>query len=169
MLQTVTSTVLVHRERALVRLGVGRLERIPELHARREALPGVVRLHPPPPALERALGAVVDVVEMVVDKLDALVEARLVVPVQVGQVDFQPPQTPRAERLRLSEEEQPAAEVVADVAQVRRDGICAPTEVDVMREVDGVAKELEKSFSFSKRRQRKKGGRLQHEQSRPCS
>ena len=115
------------------------------------------------------LGRQEDVVEVVVHELHALVEARLVVPVQVREVDLQPAQPALAEHLRLVEQEQPATQVVADVVQMRRDGVRPAAEVDVVREVDGIAKELDKSFSSSKRRQRKKGGRLRHGQSRPCS
>ena len=75
-------------------------------------------------------------------KLHALVETRLVVPVQVREVDLDPPQAALAERLRLVEQERVTAKVVTDVAQVGRDRVRAATSVEVVRQVGSLAQEL---------------------------
>jgi hypothetical protein len=45
------------------------------------------------------LRTVVDVVQVLVDKLHPLVESRLIIPIQVGQVDLKPSQTTLAQWL----------------------------------------------------------------------
>ena len=75
-------------------------------------------------------------------ELHALVETRLVVPVQVREVDLDPPQAALAERLRLVEQERVTAKVVTDVAQVGKGRVCAAPEVEVVRQVKGITQEL---------------------------
>ena len=65
-------------------------QRVLHLDACREALPRVVRLSPSASALERPLCTVVDVFEVAVHDLHALVKTRLVEAIQVGKVDLQP-------------------------------------------------------------------------------
>ena len=132
----------MHRKRTLVRVRVAALDGRVHLHARRETLPGVVGLLPPAAAIERVCGTVEDVVEVLVDEDDTLVEASLVVTVQVGQVDLQPSETTFAERLALRELEETTTQIVIEMVQVGRNGVCASTEIDVVGQVYGVTKEL---------------------------
>ena len=81
---------------------------------------------------------------MILCILHTLVKASLVKPVQPGQMDLQPPQAGLAERLRLSEGQEPATEVIADVVQVRWNRVCPTTEIDVVWEVEGIIEILQK-------------------------
>ena len=114
--QAVARSILAHRQRTHVLLQDGGRQGIWDLDAHRQTLPRVVCLGPPPPALHRPLRAVVDFLEVVVHELHGLVEAHLVVPVQVRKADLDPPQAALAERLRLVEQEGATAKVITDVA-----------------------------------------------------
>ena len=56
-----------------------------------------------------------------------------------------------AERLALGEEQQPAREVVAEVLQVRPDGVRAPAKVEVVRKVEGLAHEIARDVELEAR------------------
>ena len=79
---------------------------------------------------------------MLVYPLHALLKRAFIEPVQIRVMDLEPPEPGLAEGLELAELEQPAGEVVADVVEVRRDGVRAPAEVDVVWLVECVAEEL---------------------------
>ena len=79
---------------------------------------------------------------MIVSELSSLVKASLVESVKIGQMDLQPPQTLFSKGLGLREFEQSATEIVAHVVQMRRNGVSAPSEVEVVGEVNGISKEL---------------------------
>ena len=81
-------------------------------------------------------------------ELHALVETRLVVPVQVREVVLDPPQPALAERLRLVEQERVTAKVVTDVAQVGRGRVRAATEVEVVWQTKGITQELRTNQCF---------------------
>src|SRR4051794_18013524 len=91
---------------------------------------------------QRLLRAVVNVLQMLVHILNALVKVGLVEPVQIGQVDLEPAQATLAEGPGFGKLEQATTEIVADVVEMRGDGVRPPTEVEIVREVDGVAQEL---------------------------
>ena len=126
VLQPVTRPVLVYRRRALIRLRYRRHQCILHLDARREAPPRVVRLCSPALGLKRYLCAVTDVFEVVVHELHAFVEAGLVEPVQVGQVNLQPPQGAFAEKLCFVEDKQATTEIITEVRRCR---VCTDAEV----------------------------------------
>ena len=62
-------------------------------------------------------------------ELHVFVEAGLVEPVQVGQVNLQPPQGAFAEKFCFVGDEQATAEIIADVTEVRRCRVCTDAEV----------------------------------------
>ena len=142
MLQPITSTILMNREVRLVFQRIGRLQRVSEFDTRSETLPGIVGLGPPALSVEGLFGTVVYLGEMLVDESDSVVEAGLVEPVQVGQVDLEPSETAFAERFRFCELEQATGEIVADVVQMGRKGVGTSTEIDVVGEVEGISEEL---------------------------
>ena len=53
-------------------------------------------------------------------------------------MNLKPSQTSLAQRLGLPEREQTAAEIIAKMVQVRRDGVCAATEVKVVRQIQSI-------------------------------
>ena len=142
MLQSITSTILMNGQVRLVFQRIGRLQRVSEFDARGETLPRIVGLGPPALSVEGLFGTVVHIGEVLVDESDSVVEAGLVEPVQVGQVDLEPSETAFAERFCFGEFEQATREVVADVVQMGREGVGAATEIDVVGEVEGVSEEL---------------------------
>lgn len=88
------------------------------------------------------LSAVIDLLQMVVHPGDTLVEAGLVVTVQVGQMDLQPAQSTLAQRLSLGKLQQPSTQIIANMVQIGRDGVSTSTEIDVVREIQGITNEL---------------------------
>ncbi len=89
------------------------------------------------------VGTVVNVVDVVVNKLHSLFEGALVVTVQVGAVNFEPPQTCLSKRPRFTEFQQSTAKIITDVVQMWRDGVCTTSEVKIMGHIDGVTQELD--------------------------
>ena len=79
---------------------------------------------------------------MVLHKLHTLVEAAFVKPVQVGQMDFEPAQSGSTQRLLIRKLEKTSTQVVANVVKMWRNGVGSPSEVDIVREVELVGKEL---------------------------
>jgi len=88
------------------------------------------------------LCALIDLRQVVLNKLYPLIEATLVKPAQVGHVDLQPPQAPFTERLGLGKEEESTRKIITNVVQVWRDWVCSTTEVHVVGEVEGISQEL---------------------------
>ena len=82
---------------------------------------------------------------MVLHKLHTLVEAAFVKPVQVGQMDLEPAQSGSTQRLLIRKLEKTSTQVVADVIKMWWNGVGSPSEVDIVREVELVGKELLKS------------------------
>lgn len=74
--------------------------------------------------------------------MNTLVEVSLVETVQVGKMDLHPPQTTLSERLGFLKEKQATRQVVTDVVQMRRERVGAASEIEVVREVDGLVEEL---------------------------
>ena len=68
----------MYREVRHIRLPQPRPDGLRELHAGSQALERILRLHPPPPALHRVGGRVLDVRHVAVNKVDAAVEWELV-------------------------------------------------------------------------------------------
>ena len=81
---------------------------------------------------------------MILHKLDTLIEATLVKPIQVCKVDLQPAQPAPTQRLSLGEHEETTAQVIADMIQVWLDWVSTASKVDVMWEVHCVRQELQK-------------------------
>ena len=76
-------------------------------------------------------------------------------------------QTALAKGLGFTEEEQSTREIVADVIQMRWDGVGTAAEVDVVRKVDCVAQELSSNETWVTLW--KLRWDFQHERSQPCS
>ena len=91
----------------------------------REQLERVVRVHPPARAVQRLASRLVHLLHVLLHELHALFVRELVLAPDVGHVELEPVQPVRGERLAHVEEQQAAAHVVAEVVQVRRDGVAA--------------------------------------------
>ena len=76
------------------------------------------------------------------DEIDTLFEIALVVSVQIGKMNLQPPQTTLAEGPRLAKQEQTTTEIIPNVTQMGRNGVSTTTEINVVREIQSVAQEL---------------------------
>jgi hypothetical protein len=79
---------------------------------------------------------------MLCDKNFPLVEVPLVKAVQIRQVNLEPSQTSLAKRLCFSKHEETATEIVAEVVQVWRYGVCTATEIKVVRQIQCITNEL---------------------------
>jgi hypothetical protein len=71
-------------------------------------------------------------------------KGRLVVAIKIGQMNFEPPKALNTQRLTLRKNEQRTAQVIANVVQMWRNGVCTAAEVQVVGHVDSIAQELEK-------------------------
>ena len=91
---------------------------------------------------EGALRALIDIRQVIINKLYSLVKTTLVKPAQIGQVYLQPPQAPLTERLGFGKEEKSTRKIVADVVQVRGDWVCSTTKVHIVGEVESISQEL---------------------------
>ena len=158
VLQAIARAVLVDGKRRQVCMRVGRLKSGTELHAGGKALPWIVCLGPPTPTLSRnqkkiagtskpthlqgILGTIIDIVKVVHHECHTFVETALVEPVQVGKMNLEPTETTFAERFRFRKHQKATGQVIADVTQVRRNGIRSSPKVKVMRKVERVSQEL---------------------------
>ena len=85
---------------------------------------------------------------MVIRKLFALGEARLVVAPDVGEVDTQPPVTRLAQRLGIGKLEQATAQIIANVIQVRRNRIRPAAEIHIVGEIKALIQETVGNFEL---------------------
>ena len=83
--------------------------------------------------LQRVLCAVIDIIEATHHKFHALVKTSLVKPIQVGKMNLKPTQTAFAERFCFCKLQKATGQVIANVTQMRGNGVRASTEIDVMR------------------------------------
>lgn len=95
-----------------------------------------------PTHFEGALCAVVDIRQVILDKLRSFVKATLVKSAQIRQMDLQPSQATLTERFGFGKKEKPTRKIVTDVVQVWRDWVCSTTEIHVVREIEPIAQEL---------------------------
>lgn len=79
---------------------------------------------------------------MLINPFSSVVKVGFVVAVEIGEVDFEPAKTAFAERFGFVECEETTAEVVSDVVEMCWDRVGASPEIEVMREVECVVKEL---------------------------
>lgn len=82
---------------------------------------------------------------MVDRELFSVFEARLVEPVQIGEMDSKPHQTAFTERFLDTKRQQTSSEIVTNRVQVRRNRIRSSTEIEIMRDIEGVIKVLRAS------------------------
>ena len=92
--------------------------------------------------LQRILSTVIYILKAIHHERNAFVETALVEPVQVGKMNLQPTQATFTERFCFCEHQKTTGQVITNVTQMRRDGVCSSTEVKVMRLVECVSQEL---------------------------
>jgi hypothetical protein len=143
MLQPVASPISMDMMQTYSKaVRIAGLESSPQSHTYCETLPRIICFLPPQVSVQRFLGAVVDVGQVVVDELHTLVEAALVESEQIRSMNLEPPQTTFTEWFRLAEQKQSTTQIIADMVKMRGDWIGTATEIQVMREVESVAQEL---------------------------
>ena len=92
--------------------------------------------------LQRFLSTVEDIVQMVLRKLDTLIETSLIETIQASQMNLQPSQTRFSEWSSFRKSNQPSTKVITNMVEMRRDRVSATTEVDVVRKVERIVEKL---------------------------
>ena len=59
---------------------------------------------------------------------------------------LQPAESTRAKGFYFCENEQPTGKIISNVAQVRWDGVGTTTKIEIMRQVENIAQELNKIY-----------------------
>ncbi|GIX61778.1 F-box/LRR-repeat protein 5 isoform X2 [Babesia caballi] len=138
VLEPVAAPVLVDGHVAQVAVRVARREGRRVVHRRGVELEG--RLHARPERLrhvgEGGADQLLDDGGVALHPRHALGERHLVHAVEVAEVHLEPEEPALAQRLLVRKLQQRAADVVAHVVEVRREGVHPAPEVDVLREVD---------------------------------
>ncbi len=70
-------------------------------------------------------------------------------------MNLEPPEATFTQGLSIRELEKATREIIADVIEMGRDGIGAPTEVQIVGQIDRVTKELRKLLKHDYRQPRK--------------
>ena len=84
---------------------------------------------------------------MLLHKLHPLIKRTLIVPIQIRQMDLQPPQPTFSKGLCLAKFHQPATEVVSHLVEVWGERVGPASEVDGVWEVECVVEELAHTYN----------------------
>lgn len=124
----------MNRQSTIVGLWITGINRVDDLKARSESLKWIIERHPPSLARKRVLGRFAYEMHPLVDKACSIIEGHLICTRKVGQVDLEPVEPTRTERLGFLELKHASTQIGTHVRQVWRDRVCPPAKVDVVGE-----------------------------------
>ncbi len=141
MLKSIAGSILMHWQVRNEFGGIGRIESGFELETGSQALPRILRLAPPHLSCQWVERRVVDILEVLASKGFPIVETGLVVSEDVCQMHLEPAQAALAKLLALRKGQQASYVVGTHVIEIGWNRIRAPSEVDVVGEVESLVPE----------------------------